>query len=56
MADPGIQKGVGLGQHLDRLTRISVLQKDDAFESLGVRLRLGLQLSGQARTQGSGSR
>ena len=52
MADPRVEKCVCLCQALDGLTGISLLQKDDAFDNLGVCLRCGWQLFRQAGGKG----
>ena len=54
MADPGVEKTVRLSQDLDRLARISVLQKHISFKDFRVRLRLGLDFRGQPGDQWSG--
>ena len=43
VADPGIQQRVRFGQELDRLPRVAAVQRESAFEDLGVGLRLGLE-------------
>ena len=48
VAEPRIQKAVGLGQNLDRLARVAVLQGDLAFDDLAVGLRLGLAARGES--------
>ena len=48
VADPGVEKSIGLRQHFDRLTRVSIFQRGLAVDDLGVGLRLGLELGGEA--------
>ena len=49
VAQPCIQKAVRIVQYFDRLTWVSLLQRDLAFDDLSVRLRLGGQLRAQRR-------
>ncbi len=46
MADPRVEQAVGVGQQLDRLTCVSALQRNQAFDDLCVTLRLRLKFVG----------
>jgi hypothetical protein len=44
VAEPGVEDAVGLGQNLDRLARLALLQRDLPLDDPAVRLRFGRQL------------